>query len=536
MDKIVEWPFWSAEQIAEALPELVAVVEIHLADLPAEHLEKNRAAVEVLKDDIPGAAQVRDGSRSRDLTTLGFALDVLGRRAAREGELGEALRLFQAAHELFRRANPSMHATRPMRQTLGNAVRALLTDQVARCRRGATDVRAVRAALAAFVRSAWGTMPTQVTLAIDEMILLELERARLAAESDPEARDRLVQDNIEVVLELAVPTRLERIRRDWADIGERIAPAAVRRAQRTVRRPEPLSTLVPPAIWAEVRQAVERGDTEALGQALADVRDELEGNLRLRLDAKPEHREPVSELRVAGAPDPAFLQARELLLRRDPRALDELADLHYRRSTNTIAKEWYAYALTLFGQGTDIHDVIELLEAAIASDRFHEHRGWTARWNLACALRRLPSRADEALDVLLPVLDLDAHPAEAFELCLLWAIEQNRRDALATLCLRARHYEAHLVAALLDAEAPGDGGAAARFRDHFRRINRILRDPDRVFPDPRERLLFEELGQLTREFVETSLVATGIEWFRQRVAAGPEAGVFKNWECAATLN
>jgi hypothetical protein len=41
---------------------------------------------------------------------------------------------------------------------------------------------------------------------------------------------------------------------------------------------------------------------------------------------------------------------------------------------------------------------------------------------------------------------------------------------------------------------------------------------------------------LTREFIETSLVATGVEWFRQRLAAGPEAGVFKNWECAATLN
>jgi len=536
MDKVVEWPLWSAEQIAEALPGLVAVVELHLPDLPPEHFDKNRAAIELLKGDVPGTGQIRDGSRGRDLTTLGFALDVLGRRAARDGEVDEALRLFQAAHELFRRANPSMHATRPMRQSLGNAVRALVTDQVARCRRADSDVRAVRVALAAFVKSAWGTLPTQVALAIDEMILLELERARLAAESDPVARDRLVQGHIEAVLELEVPTRLERIRRDWEDIGERIAPGAVRRAQRAVRRPEPLSTLVPPVIWAEIRQAVERGDTDALGQALADVRDELEGNLRLRLDAKPEYREPASELRVAGAPDPAFLQAREMLLRRDPRALDELADLHYRRSTNTIAKEWYAYALTLFGQGTDIHDVIELLEAAIASDRFHEHRGWTARWNLACALRRLPSRADEALDVLLPVLDLDAHPAEAFELCLLWAIERSRRDALASLFLRARHYEAHLLAALLDAETPGNGAVAARFRDHFRRINRILRDPDRVFPDPRERLLFEELDQLTRDFIETSLIPTGVEWFRQRVAAGPEAGVFKNWDCAAALN
>jgi tetratricopeptide (TPR) repeat protein len=536
MDRVVAWSLWSPEQIVEALPGLVAVVEVHLQDLPAEHLEKNRAAVEVLRGDLPGTAEVRDGSRSRDLTTLGFALDVLGRRAARDGELDEALRLFQAAHELFRRANPLMHATRPMRQTLVNAVRALVIDQVARCRQGEVDARAVRQALVAFVSSAWGTVPAQVTLAVDEMILLELERARLAADGDPEARDLLVRSNIEAVLELEVPTRLERIRRDWAEIGERIAPAAVQRAQRAARRPEPLSALVPPAIWGEIRQAVERGDTQALGQALADVRDELEANLRLRLDAKPDYREPVSELRVVGAADPAFHQAREVLLRRDPRALDEFADLHYRRSTNTIAKEWYAYALTLFGQGTDIHDVIELLEAAIASDRFHEHRGWTARWNLACALRRLPSRADEALDVLLPVLELDAHPAEAFELCLLWAIEQDREAVLATLCLRARHYEAHLLAALHDAEAAGNGAVGSRFRDHFRRINRILRDPDRVFPDPRERLLFEELDHLTREFIETSLVSTGVEWFRQRVAAGPEAGVFKNWDCAATLN
>jgi hypothetical protein len=237
-----------------------------------------------------------------------------------------------------------------------------------------------------------------------------------------------------------------------------------------------------------------------------------------------------------GAPDPAFLQARELLLRRDPRALEEFSNLHYRRSANTIAKEWYAHALALFGQSTDIHDIIEHLEAAIASDRFHEHRGWTARWNLACALRRLSSRADEALDVLLPVLNLDAHPAEAFELCLLWAIEQSRSDVLALLYPRARHYEAHLLAALREAERVHGGAAPAGVRDHFRRINRILRDPDRVFPDPRERLPFEELDHLTREFVESSLVAAGVEWFRQRVAAGPEAGVFKNWECGAALS
>src|SRR5262245_7562792 len=238
MEKAVEWPLWSAEQIVAVLPGLVALVETRLPELPPEHLEKNRGAIEILKGDPPGPTQVRDGSRGRDLTTLGFALDVLGRRAAREGELDEALRLFQSAHELFRRGNPLMRASRPMRQTLGNAVRAVVADQVARCRLGETDVRAARAALAGFVSSAWGTVPAQLALAIDEMILIELERARLAAESDPDSRDRLVRDNVEAVLELEVPTRLERIRREWEDAGERVAPAAVRRAHRAARRPE----------------------------------------------------------------------------------------------------------------------------------------------------------------------------------------------------------------------------------------------------------------------------------------------------------
>ena len=84
MHKVAEWPLWSAEQIVDTLPGLIAAVEAQLSDLPAEHLEKNRAAVQILRADPPGPAEIRDGSRSRDLTTLGFALDVMGRRAARD--------------------------------------------------------------------------------------------------------------------------------------------------------------------------------------------------------------------------------------------------------------------------------------------------------------------------------------------------------------------------------------------------------------------------------------------------------------------
>lgn len=536
MDKPIEWRFWSAEQIVDALPDLLRTVESRLEEFPDEHREKNRAAALALKSDPPTAAQVRDGSQSRDLGTLGFALDVLGRRSARAGDAQEGLRLFQAAHEMFRRANPLVRATKPMRQTLGNAVKVLVTQEVERNRLGETNAGAIRDALHAFVVSAWGFVPPQLALSINEMILVELEQVRAAAEGDLAFQEQIVRDNIEGLLALEIPTRLEWLRRRWEEIAEHVAPSAVRRAQRAVRRPEDLGALLPPAVWTEIRQAVERGDAEALGHTLADVRDELETNLRLRLDAKVEYREPASELRVTGGPDPAFVQAREVLLRRDPQALDEFSDLHYRKSANTIAKEWYAYALTLFGHATDIHDVIELLEAALASDRYREERGWTARWNLACALRRLPTRADEALDVLLPVLDADAHTAEVFELCLLWALEQGRQDVLGSLLLKSRYYEAHLLAALADAEALGESRIPARLGDHFRRINRILRDPDRIFPDPRERLTFDEMDQLTRDFVETSLVAAGVEWFRQRVAYGHEGGLFKNWECAAVLN
>jgi hypothetical protein len=536
MERSLEWHFWSAEQIVEALPDLIATVESRLAEFPDEHREKNAGAAQSLTAEPPTPAQLRDGSRSRDVVTIGFALDVLGRRTAGAGDVAESLRLFEAAHELFRGGNPLLRATKPMRQTVSNAVKVLLLHEVTRCRSGETTAGAIRDQVQALVASAWGSVPPQLALAVNEMLLGELERIRTAAAGDAAQEERLIRDNIETVLAMEIPTRLEPVRRQWEEIGARVAPAAARKAQRGVRRPEDLSALVPPTTWTAVQQAVERGDVEALGHALEDVADELETNLRLRLDAKADYREPASELRLTGGPDPAFVEARELLLRQDPTALDQFNNIHYRRSSNTIAKEWYAYALTQFGRATDIHDIIELLEDATASEHFRPERGWTARWNLACALRRLPSRASEALDVLLPVLELDSHTAEVFELCLLWALEQNRQDVLAALYLKARYHEAHLMAALQDVEGLREGGAQAGFRDHFRRINRILRDPDRVFPDPKERLTFDELDRLTRDFIESSLVSAGVEWFRQRVAYGGEGRVFKNWECAAALN
>ncbi len=536
MPQPIQWHFWSAEQIIDALPELLATVESSLAEFPEEHRDKNQAAAAALRADPPTASQLRDGTRSRDVVTLGFALDVLGRRAAERGEVEESLRLFQAAHEMFRGGNPLVRATKPMRQALGNALKVLALREMGRIEAGETTAATLRDELHAFVASAWGVLPPQLALDLNEMILTGLERVRAAREADPASQERLVRDNIETVLAMEIPTRLEPQRKQWADLGERVAPTIARRVRRTLRRPDALSALIPPGVWTAIRQTVERGDAEALGHALEEVEDELETNLRLRLDAKPDYREPISELRVTVGPDAAFVEARGLLLRRDPRALALFNDIHYRRNTNPIAKEWYAYALSVFGRATDVHDIIDLLEEAIASAHHRPERGWTARWNLACALRRLPSRAGEALDVLLPALETDAHSAELFELCLLSALEQDRQEVLGPLCLKSRHHEAHLLAALHDAHSGRNGRAGAGFREHFRRLNRILRDPDRVFPDPKERLTFDELDQLTRDFIETALVAAGIEWFRQRVSYGGEGRVFKNWECAAALH
>jgi hypothetical protein len=534
MEKPVEWHLWSATELVEALPRLVEAVRASLEDLPGEHRRKNESAVVSLSEAPPTIAQVRDGSRSRDLVTLGFALDVLGRVRASQGDLEASLGLHQAAHEMFRGANPLFRATRPMRQALGNALRVLILREAVRAERGETHAGRIREGLEAFIRSAWGFLPAPLGLVMNDQLLAELERIRREREADSAFHERFVRDNIEGVLTMEVPTRSEAIRDRWETLAETLVPAAARRLQRTVRRPAPLSQLIPAAVWAEIQRAVERGDAQALGHALGGVEDDLQANLRLRLDASTEYREPASEIRVAGGPDPAFLEARALLLRQDAEALDRFSNIHYRRGRTAVVKEWYAYALALFGRPTDIHDIIDLLAEAVAAEPHRPDRGWTARWNLACALRRLSSRAHEALEVLLPVLDQDAHTAEAFDLCLLWALEQERHDILPLLLVRSRYPEAHLLAALFDVEGRSEGGSPPS--DHFRRMNRILRAPDRVFPDPRERLSFDELDQLTRDFVEASLVPAGVEWFRQRVAYGTESRMFKNWECAAALN
>jgi hypothetical protein len=183
MDKAAEWHLWSAEEIVAELPALVSEVEASLDEFPEEHRQKNRSAVEALRASSPIVPQIRDGTRSRDLVTLGFALDVLGRRAARDGEIDRSLGLFRGAHEMFRSGNPLLRPTKPMRQTLGNALRVLALSEVDRIRSGETTAGALRRTLHDLVTSAWGAVPPQHALNLDELLLSELERVRAGGEA-----------------------------------------------------------------------------------------------------------------------------------------------------------------------------------------------------------------------------------------------------------------------------------------------------------------------------------------------------------------
>lgn len=537
MDTPVEWKPWSTGQIVSNLPRLINMVGASLEDFPEEYREKNQVVVKSLREKPPTIAEMREGVHDQALMTLGYALDLLGNICQRNKQRIElVLACYQGAHELFRGGNTTLHPTKPMRQILNSAWRALLLHETTQLKAGTVDAGAVLEEIKTFVVSAWGYVSSQMTLSINEMMLYNLESIRASVQDDTDFYEKFVRDNIETMLAMEVPTRLEKVQDQWEEIGRHVAPAATSIAVRTLKRPQDLSALLPKEVWNQLQQALGQADVNTLFQTLSRVEDDLETNLRLRLTAKPDYREPNLEIRYRGGPDRFFTEAHDLLLRKSPAALQKFQNIHFRKSNEPIAKEWYAYALSRFGRETDIFDIIQLLEDAIALPSYNSELGWTARWNLACTLRKLSPRAHEALDVLLPVLENDDHSAEVFELCLLWTLEQEREEVLSTLLLKSPFYEAHLLSMLDYLEAHQEEKNSPALQDHFRRLNRILRDPDHVFPDPMERLEINELDRLTRDFIETSLVPAGIEWFRQRVSYGSERFNWKNWECAIRLN
>jgi NYN domain-containing protein len=533
----IQWQLWSRDQILSTLPSLIDLIESQLDKIPAEHREKDSTAIRAIRTAPPTYADLESGQRGRDLVTIALSLDVLGRTAAKEGKYDEALHLFQSAHELLRGGEPSTRPTQFMRQSIVNAMRVWTRQLLDLVRSSEIDAGQVREKLRGFVISAWGSVPESLELEINEMIFSGLEHLRTGFGSDSESQENLVRNNIESLLSMEIPSRLESLRQQWEDIGQYVAPAAVRGAQRILKRPDKLSRVLNSQAWEELRGSVSQGDSTKLLAVLSNNRDAIEANLRLRLDAKPDYREPNAVIKFKLGPDRFFEEAKSLLLAGDRRALEKFRDIHYRKSTNTFAKEWYAYALIRFGDEGDKWDIIDLLQETIGSEFFRSDVQWTARWNLACALRRVPDRADEALDVLLPVLESDAHTAEVFELCLLWSVEQDRDELLESLLVKSRFYEAHLLAALREAEHAEENAEAVSLQAQFQTLNRIVKDPDRSFPDPKdEQLEGRELERLTKDFIESSLEQAGLEWFRQRIAYGSQSWNYVNWKCAATLH
>ncbi|MBI3271366.1 MAG: NYN domain-containing protein [Planctomycetes bacterium] len=526
------WEFWSAEQILKKLPELIADVLARPDGFSPRDRDKNKAAAESLRERPPTDVEILRGRRE-DFRTLGYALDSLGRRPSADAD--ERLKFLHAAHEVLRAGNPARRPFAQMRRIVLDALTLLLQRELARARQGETDAGRIREALRGTVLAAWGFVPSQVELALNEALVRELEAARRAGEDDSSFHGAWLRENIQTVLSVRLPAALEGTRRRWVEVGRHVEPRATQIALEGVRRPEPLSAL----LGEEGRKALERavgvGSVVGVAEALDPLRARLVANLRLRMDERLEFHEPAADVRFEKGLDRYYLEARRLLLLRDPQALDRFKKNAAAKRDNAIAAEWYAYALACFGQQGDIHEMVEKLEFAARPSNLPPEFRWTAHWNLACALRRLRRDAPRALEALRPILEMPYYLADAFENSLLWALEQEPGPRLSELLPLSPYFEASLLAALLDALSLRETTDPARFKKHFRRLNALLKDVDHLFPDPRERLSEKELARVQDAFLEFSLVQAGVEWFRQHLFYDDEQRFFKNWACAAEL-
>jgi hypothetical protein len=528
-----DWRPLPLAQIADGLGSWLEIVNLHSASLHPEYREKNASAVESLRDNSPDLRNPSE--RGRELAIIGYALDTIARQLASKDFI-EAQRLWHAGHELFRLLNPSPRPNTAMRQALGNAVRALIHHGMESVENGSSDASRLRDTALAVVQEAWGTVPPPTELSINEVLLEQLERVRMNHQGDQDFQSRFIRDNIETVLTLEIPPRLEGILDRWEEDGSHYAPTATRVSIKTLRRAVPFADVLGVEERAAVQAAVERGDVGGLVAVLRDCEDALEANLRLRLHAKADYLMPVSEMRSGGrTTDPEFAAARDLLRRRDSRAGRAFRDLHFHRSNNTIAKEWYAFVLAEFGERSDIFEIIELLTDCLESPYYRIDYGWVARWNLACALRRLSARTDEALDTLLPVIETDRHPSEVLELATAWALEQDRNDVLPALLRRSPYFEAQLLATMHSLSDSEEGEESDATWTEFRRVAAILRDEHAIFPDPQESDISpDKLDRICRLFIDLSMYDAGIEWFRERLYYEARAQ-YKLWECLGLL-
>lgn len=530
MDYNSSWSIWSVKEIEAQLPHLITKVESNLTVFQQGDREQYNRVAQSLRT-IGILTEPRMQNRIRELlSSLGFALEFLGEKANEEGKLKECLSCFHAAHEMFR-AGHLASPSNQMQKVLIKAIKVIIENEAKKVWRGMIDAVRLHDQLKQFAQSTWPTVPPHLELSINELLLNELEGVRQEGKDDRATHDEFIRNNIEIVIGLDIPASLEAVRTRWVELGVEIAPNITRMAKRGTQRPLALSELIQEQIWDKLEDVVSNGDIRLLGETLSAIEEPLKNNLRLHLKINTDYHEPSAELRSRKGPDRHFIEARELLMRKDPRALEKFKEIHYHRPTFAIVKEWYAYALSVFGRRTDVWTIVDLLKDAIASPFYRPDQNWTARWNLACALQQV-HREQNALSTLLPILENEFYPTEVFESCLYLALKQHQMEQLPRLLDISLFYEAHLLAALY-ASRDWTHKNETDVTHHFQRISYILQDPNWTFPTPSEQLSKDALAKLTRDFIDRSLIAAGIKWFSQRLFY--HRHYYQNWECAAKL-
>ncbi|MCO5968880.1 AAA family ATPase [Actinoallomurus soli] len=479
-----------------------------------------------------------DALADGELAALIEGLVAIARAQADSDDTEDALDRLNVAHELARGGRVGGGPSRQMRLCLQAACDVMIRQQVREI--GASEdgsVDALITELEELINKVHGQSITlQYRIRINEVILRELESLREANGGDVNFEQRLVRNNITAVLGLVLPHHMKSVQARWREIARHVAPHALRFAEEEYALPQPLTDLLGPESLERLEEAVSSGDNGSLIDALADVEDLLTQNLMLRLNVTQEVTPPERKVfSRPGVQDPQWLNAKAKLDRNDRGAILDLRNLWLRRGQNVYTRMWLAYAYAKLGRPGEIHEAISLYQGVIADERFDRERNGTAYWNLAVSLSRVPALTADALDALLPVLDLERHPAGALDLAMLWALQQGRTEIQQRLYAKFHYPEARLLGALASAREGVETGERTASSEHLRRLSALLSDPDHEFPNPAERIDVRKLDQAARDFVGLHLLDAGIEWFQQRLTYPGEFYSYKNWECLADL-
>jgi AAA domain len=527
------WRFIADKDLEELLAAELDLVSAYLVACPAEAEAGIGRSIEELRTLHP-----RDALVSPAMTDLVDDLIAVARAQFEAGQTDNALERLHAAHELARGGRTSGGPSRQMRYCLQVACDVVI-DAGIQLVDSASDgsIDSLIEDLEGLIDSAHGQSITlQSRIKINEALLQKLENLRERNSEDQDFEQRLVRNNITAVLGLVLPQHMKSVQAEWRDRARHVAPHALRFAEQEYALPQPLGDLLVPESRERVEEAVSAGDSDLLIRALADIEDLLIGNLQLRLDADPEWVAPEGKVLVRpSVSDQEWLKAKSEIDRGLPEAITTLRKVWLRKRRDPYTRLWLAYALVKVGRPAEIHEAIGLYRDVIADDRFDPIRNASAYWNLAIALSRVPAFDSEALEALLPVLDLERHPAGALDLALLWAERQGRTDVKEQLYSRCRFPEARLLGALSNARIGKASGERTVAPEHLRRLGALFGNLDQEFPNPAERIDVRRLEALVGDFVALHLLEAGVEWFRQKLSYPGEVYSYKNWECLAEL-